>query len=171
MSIHSRFGKLLLLLLLLLPFAAPQIVMAAPLKAAVFPFVFDDTSLEPPQPAELARLQKIDSQLRQLLAQSGRYALVSIAPVAKQANAQGLDSCQSCALSLARELKAQVVVIGWVQKVSNLILNIDTVIRAVPSGKLIAAGSVSIRGNTDQSWSRGLKSLVADQLLAAQSRP
>ena len=139
---------------------------AAPMKAAVFPFQFDDTSPEPPQPAERARLHKIDTQLQQLLASSGRYVLVSTTPVSAQVNAQALDSCQACAVSLARQLGADVAIVGWVQKVSNLILNINVVIRAVPSGQIIAFGGVSIRGNTDASWSRGLESLVKNQLLA-----
>jgi hypothetical protein len=157
------------LLLLLLVSAVPFAACAAPLRTAVFPFVFDDTSLQPPQPAELTRLRKIDAQLRQQLAQSGRYTIVSIGPVAAQSQRQRLDSCQACAVSLAHQLGAQVAVIGWVQKVSNLILNINAVIRSVPAGKVIASGSVSIRGNTDQSWSQGLRSLVADQLLATAS--
>lgn len=160
------FGQLLIPALLIALFlCAPSTAWTAPLRAAVFPFVFDDSSLEPPQPAELARLRKIDAQLKQLLAQSGRYAIVSIAPVAAQASEQKLDTCQACAVALARHLGAEVAVVGWVQKVSNLILNINVVIRSVTTRKVIAVGSVSIRGNTDQSWSRGLSSLVADQLL------
>lgn len=146
--------------------AAAAAATTAPLKAAVFPFVFHDSSPEPPQPAELARLEKIDSELRELLAHSGRYVPVSIAPVLRQAKAQALDTCPACAVSLARKVGAQAAVVGWVQKVSNLILNINVVVLAVPSGRTIAFGGVSIRGNTDLSWSRGLHSVVMDQLLA-----
>lgn len=141
---------------------------AAPLKAAVFPFVFEDTSPEPPQPAELARLHKIDAQLKQLLVQSGRYTTVDTAPVAAKAKANNLATCQACAVSLAKQLDAGVAVIAWIQKVSNLILNINAVIRSTATGKMVAAGSVDIRGNTDESWSRGVSYLVANRLLAPQ---
>lgn len=157
-----RFAAALLLGL------ATVTAQAAPTKAAVFPFQFDDTSPEPPQPAELVRLRKIDAQLQQLLAASGRYVLVSTAPVSAQAKAQALNSCQACAVSLARQLGANVAIVGWVQKVSNLILDINVVIRAVPSGQILAFGGVSIRGNTDASWSRGLESLVTHQLLVGR---
>lgn len=162
-----RLFTLLPIAVLLIALAAPPPAAsaAAPVKAAVFPFVFHDSSPEPPQPAELARLHEIDAQLRQLLARSGRYEPVSIAPVIRQAQAQALDSCQTCAVALARQLGAQVAVVGWVQKVSNLILNINVVMLAVPSGRTIAFGGVSIRGNTDLSWSRGLHSAVVNQLL------
>jgi len=153
------------LALLLIAALAPA-VRAAPVPAAVFPFVFDDTSPEPPQPAELARLHKIDAQLRDLLARSGRYRIVSTAPVAAQARANDLENCTACAVALARKLGAKVAVVAWVQKVSELILNINAEIRSVATGKMLAAGSVDIRGNTDLSWSRGVSYLVANRLLA-----
>ncbi|MDR3535877.1 MAG: DUF2380 domain-containing protein [Acetobacteraceae bacterium] len=58
----------------------------------------------------------------------------------------------------------QIAVTGWVQKVSNLILNMNVVVRDVATGQTIAAGSVDIRGNTDESWSRALAYLVHNRL-------
>jgi hypothetical protein len=54
-----------------------------------------------------------------------------------------------------------------VQKVPTLILNINAPILDVASGRIVAGGSVDIRGNTDESWSRGLTHLVRDRLLAS----
>ena len=51
-------------------------------------------------------------------------------------------------------------VIGWVQKVSQLILNINVVIRDVETGNVMPAGSVDIRGDTDESWTRGVAYLL-----------
>lgn len=144
---------------------------AAPLPAALFPVEFDDTSLQAPQPDELARLHAMDTQLRSLLAASGRYRFVDIAPVLGQAGARDLRSCGGCETALAQQVGAQVSVIAWVQKVSNLILNINAVIRDVATDRMLAAGSVDIRGNTDQSWSRGLRYLVRYRLLAGGSAP
>ena len=42
------------------------------------------------------------------------------------------------------------------QKVSNLILNINIYVRDAETGDLVAAASADIRGNTDKSWSRGV---------------
>lgn len=152
--------------------AAPAAVRAAaPLRAALFPVEFDDTSPEPPQPAELARVKALGQQLHDLLAQSGRYTFVSIAPVAAQASGQVLHACNGCEAALAKRAGAQVSVLCWVQKVSNLILNINAVIRDADSGRMLAAGSVDIRGNTDLSWSRGLRYLVKYRLLAGHDTP
>ncbi len=53
---------------------------------------------------------------------------------------------------------------GWVQKVSNLILNINLVIEDAQTGKVLRADSVDIRSNTDNSWSRGLRFLLNERL-------
>ena len=49
---------------------------------------------------------------------------------------------------------------AWVQKVSNLILNIYIEIKDVATGQVVVNKSSDIRGNTDQSWQRGITSIV-----------
>ncbi len=46
------------------------------------------------------------------------------------------------------------------QKVSNLILNINVQIKDVPTGEMLYAKSVDLRSNTDQSWLRGIRYMV-----------
>ena len=48
----------------------------------------------------------------------------------------------------------------WVQKVSNLILNINIEVRSVATEETVYAASVDIRGNTDETWLRGVRRLV-----------
>ena len=55
----------------------------------------------------------------------------------------------------------------WVQKVSNLILNLNLRVEDVASGRMLFQRSVDIRGNTDLSWRRGATALVG--LLVDQS--
>ncbi len=61
---------------------------------------------------------------------------------------------------------ADLAAYGWVQNVSNLILNINLVIEDAATGKRLNAASVDIRGNTDESWDRGLRYLVRERVLA-----
>lgn len=149
--------------------AAPQ--QDAPPGAAIFPFILDDTSLEGEMDGaradQAARLGRLDEQLRDLLVTSGRCVPVDVAPVAVEARASDLRTCGACAVDLAKRLGARLVVVGWVQKVSNLIININVMVRDVGSGRLVAGGSVDIRGNTDLSWSRGLRFLARERLLAS----
>ncbi len=55
---------------------------------------------------------------------------------------------------------AERVALCWVQKVSNLILNVNIEVRDAASGATLYAKSVDIRGNTDESWLRGVRRLV-----------
>jgi hypothetical protein len=76
-----------------------------------------------------------------------------------------LQACGGCDVKLARELGADLEITGMVQKVSNLILNINVYLRDVHTGKLVAAASVDMRGNTDESWSRATRYLIRERLL------
>ncbi len=55
---------------------------------------------------------------------------------------------------------------GIIQKTSNLILSFAVVIKDVKTGKTIRGGQVDIRGNTDDTWLRGVRWIVKNRLLA-----
>lgn len=151
------------LLALLLLLAAPTPAAAAE-PAALFPFELVSSSMEPVQDAELARLTRLDAQLAELLEPRG-FTPVDTTPVqARVAFYASLQGCNGCEVALAEELGAEIAVIGWVQKVSNLILNVNLRLTDVATGQTIKAGSVDIRANTDESWSRGLRFLVNNRL-------
>ena len=59
----------------------------------------------------------------------------------------------------------------WVQKVSNLILNLNIEVRDAATDQPVYASSVDIRGNTDESWLRAVDWLVRNRLLAAAGAP
>jgi hypothetical protein len=126
---------------------------------AVFDLELINTSLEAERPDETRRLAMLNAMLRQRLAELGRFRLVDVSPQ--------LHSCNGCELDLARELGAEVVATGTVQKVSNLILNMNLVLKDVPTGAVLSGGSVDIRGNADESWRRGLDRLLRNQGLVA----
>jgi hypothetical protein len=154
--------------------AAASNAAEAPSWTAAFNFVFDDTSLQGqmlgPESAEQHRLAALDSELRDLLAKSGCCSMVDLGSVAKQAEDMDMRTCKGCDVDLARQAGARISVTGWVQKVSNLILNINLVARDVTTGQVIEAGSVDIRGNTDESWSRGLSYLLRNRLHPSEWR-
>lgn len=142
---------------------------AEPLKAAIFDLELVDTSLEGdmagPNPAETERLAMLSARLRERLDASEKFDAVDLAPVAETARAQNLQACGQCDIRMARELGADVSVTGTVQKVSNLILNINLYVRDAQTGAMIEAASADIRGNTDESWTRGLDWLLKNRIL------
>ena len=154
--------------------SATAVAAADPSPAAVFDFAFDDTSLQGEvhgiEPAEQRRLSALNAELLAMLAQSGCCSMVDLKAVADQARASDMRTCNGCDVDLARKAGANISVTGWVQKVSNLILNINVVARDVATGKVLAAGSVDIRGNTDESWSRGLSYLLRNRLHPSEWR-
>jgi len=142
---------------------------AAERAVAVFDFGFVDTSLQGatygPSTEELERLAWVGDELRKRLAQTGWFEIVDIGPVAARAYAENLRSCSNCDAQLARELGATLAISGWVQKVSNLILNMNITVHDADTGKLVSSISVDMRGNTQESWSRALNYLVVNRLL------
>ncbi|MGH6816262.1 MAG: DUF3280 domain-containing protein, partial [Hyphomicrobiaceae bacterium] len=76
-----------------------------------------------------------------------------------------LHKCNGCEVEIARKTGAEIAITGTVQKVSNLILNVNLYVRNTADGKLIGAMSADIRGNTDESWVRGVRWLVVNRLL------
>lgn len=143
---------------------------AEPPKLAVFDLEMIDTSLQGevngPRTDEQARLLRSGDQVRKELADSGRFRVLDIAPVNAAAHGSNLQACGGCDLKLAGELGADLAMTGVVQKVSNLILNINLYLRDVHTGQLLAAASADMRGNTDESWSRATGYLVRNRLLA-----
>ena len=146
---------------------------AEPPRLAIFPFELIDSSLQGERagvdPADQTRLAMIQDQLRTALAASGRYQLVDTAPAAAAIAAAGsLWSCNGCELGIARGLEADQALVGWVQKVSNLILNLNVVVRDAVTRKAVLAGSVDLRGDTDESWRHAMRYLIRHRLLREQ---
>ncbi|MDE2380354.1 DUF3280 domain-containing protein [Bradyrhizobium sp.] len=143
--------------------------LADPPKLAVFDFELIDTSLPGEvygSKPELERTQRVGDQLRKALAESGRFRLLDIAPVSAAAHASNLQACGGCDVRLAEQLGADLEITGVVQKVSNLILNLNIYLRDVHTGHLVTVASADMRGNTDESWSRAMSYLVKNRLLA-----
>ncbi len=136
----------------------------------VLDFELYDTSLEGEVKGlnadEQERLKLISGQLRELLGASDRYSIIDTAPAAQQiADGGNWQDCTGCDIKIAQLLGAQLAVTGRVQKVSNLILNINIYVRSVDTGKVVQFAGADIRGNTDKSWMRGVSWLVRNRLL------
>src|SRR5512143_3567839 len=116
-----------------------SLARADPPKLAVFDFELIDTSLPGEfygSKPELERLQRLGDQLRKELAESGKFTLLDIAPVNAAAHGSNLQACGGCDVQLAGQLGADLEITGVVQKVSNLILNLNIYLRDVHTGNL-----------------------------------
>lgn len=161
----------LLAMAILLPFAA----QAAGTPVAVFPFGLIDDSQEGEidgvRADQTARLKLVTDELRRLLAEEGTYAPVDLSSIEGEiAKALPIDKCNGCEDALTKKVGAKLAIVATVQKVSNLILNLNLYFRDVERGKIIQAESVDIRGNTDESWLRGVRYLVKNRLFAERTK-
>ena len=123
-----------------------------------------DYETEAAKAAQQRRLALISDALRQEFDQRGIYLVVNNDAAAKliadQKALQDLRQCNGCELDIGRALNADVIVLCWVQKVSNLILNINIEVKDVASGKMLYRKSVDLRSNSDRSWLRGIRYMV-----------
>ena len=136
-------------------------------RVAFFGFELINTSLEPTAQAEIERIHRLNDILREKLTGSGRFEIVDIPPdtVKEIASGPATSNCNGCQRKFAERVGADWAAWGVVQKVSNLILNINVYMENIASGKMEFARSVDIRGNTDESWRRGLDYLLRNYLL------
>jgi Protein of unknown function (DUF2380) len=79
-----------------------------------------------------------------------------------------IGSCGGCEFDYGKQFGVDDAAWIVVQKVSDLILNINVYMADVAATKLKFVHSVDIRGDTDESWVRGLTYLVKNYLLAGQ---
>jgi hypothetical protein len=151
-----------------MPVFGAQAESPAPKRAAVMDFELvnemRDYETEESQAAQQRRLALISDALRREFDQRGMYRTADNSAAAKliadQRARQDLRNCNGCELDIGRALGADVVILCWVQKVSNLILNLNIEVKDVASGKTLYTKSVDLRGNTDNSWLRGINYMV-----------
>lgn len=130
-------------------------------KIAFFGITFIDTSTEGAyngvREDETKRVELLEAAVIARMEEEG-FEMVDIAPVADKVNSiQNPADCNFCDVRFADELGADYALTGEVQKVSNLILSMNLVLRKVPEGEMIRGISVDFRSNTDETWLQALK--------------
>lgn len=145
---------------------------ASPSRIAVLGLHFENTSPEPTRPDEVQRLAMVNQQLLRGIEDSPRFEVVPIPSpmVAKIDGGPQVGACGGCEIDYGKALGVNEIAWGNVQKVSNLILNINVYIDNVDTGRRTFVHSVDIRGNDDRSWSKGLAFLLNNHLLKDDAR-
>ncbi|WHZ37998.1 DUF3280 domain-containing protein [Sagittula sp. MA-2] len=145
---------------LCLTLAAP---CAADEKIAFFGITLLDGSLQTAtggHEAEEARIEALETLVADRFREEG-YDLVDIAPVQEKLDRVANPAkCYGCDARMATELGADFALVGEVQKISNLILTMNLQLRDAESGETVKGRVVDIRGNTDESWTRGMRYIL-----------
>jgi hypothetical protein len=133
----------------------------------------DNEMYEPTSAAERARMTKVADAFRTQLGNSSAFSIKPVPePMAAEiAAGQTLGECGGCELDFGAKLGVDEIAWINVQKVSNLILNLNVYMADVKAKKMTFVRSVDIRGNTDESWTRSLNYLVENYLLPSRPAP
>ncbi len=113
------------------------------------------------------RLTAIQAQLQQGLHQRGLYRVVDTAPVQAQIETLREQNafvyrCNGCLAEVGQRLGTRLVAVGWVQRVSELILNVNVSVRDAATDQEVLSKSVDLRGNNDESWTRAMAFMLRD---------
>ena len=122
-------------------------------------------------PEEQRRLDMVAELVRERLRVEGYDAVPADrtrAAIHAADPGQYLHACNGCERRIARDLGADWVVVGWIQFVSYLILNLNVMVVDVETGAPVARAFVDLRGSTDRSWRRAttymLDNILVDRL-------
>jgi hypothetical protein len=142
----------------------------SPIKIAVFDFELDDFSggagIAGDKAADLAQLDRATSEVRRLIAQSGRYDLVDVAGAEGDAvKARSLRHCNGCEAAIALKLGADQSFVGVVRRISRTEYAVQFQIRDAHTGAMILARQSDLRIGADYSWNRGAAALISSSLL------
>lgn len=135
---------------------------------AVMGFELVDDHPDAARAAQLrGRLAAIKAQLEQGLQGRALYRVIDTAGAQAMIDAQRerhefLYRCNGCLAEIGQRLGTRLVVVGWVQRVSELILNINVSVRDAQTDAEVLTKSVDLRGNTDETWTRGVNFMLRD---------
>jgi hypothetical protein len=172
-SILSAIGSIgvLLLSVAYFPALATDTEKSSPVKIAVFDFELEDVS-----PASTflgkttsndATMEKVSSEARRVLAQSGRYSLIDVSKVdAKPVSEKSLRNCDGCEAGIALQLGAEQSLIGVVRRVTPTDYYVVIQIRDARTGKLFNQQEANFAGS-DDGWASGVRMLIKHQILVS----
>ena len=156
-------------LALLLALCGAVAAAAEPLPTlAVIGFELVDDQPDPIRDADhKRRLAALQAQLQQGLHQRGLYRVIDTAPAQAQIDALRAQNaflyrCNGCLAEVGQRLGTRLVAVGWVQRVSELILNVNVSVRDAATDQEVLAKSVDMRGNNDESWTRAMAFMLRD---------
>jgi hypothetical protein len=152
---------------LLLPLRHAAGAASPPTLVVLPPDFLDDHANPDPEvvAAQQRRLAHLHVQLQSELQSAGLYRVMDLAPAAALVAAarethEAVYRCEECVIRIGRAVGASYAMATWVQKVSELILNVNVELWRLSDERSLFARSVDLRGNQDASWERAVTFLV-----------
>ena len=151
------------------PAAEPQ--KSPPVKLAVFDFELQDVtpaaSYMKMTTSSAANLEKVSSEARRVLADSGRYTLIDTSKsAAKSVTEKSLRNCDGCEAGIALQLGAEESLVGVVTRVTQTDYYVQIQIRDCNTGRVLNQQEANFAGG-DDGWASGVRMLIKHQILAS----
>jgi uncharacterized protein DUF2380 len=132
---------------------------------AVLPFEIEDTSGEVgPANRHDAMLSRATTLVRDEIAAAQLYRVVpenlTEQAVAAVNSGTYLRRCNGCEIDIAKRVGARYVLVGWIYKVSTLVLTLHIDIKDVMTGKPVYARVFDFRGDNEPAYAHAAKTLV-----------
>jgi Protein of unknown function (DUF2380) len=136
-------------------------------RVAFFGFQLINTSPQPTTPEETQRIRMLDDMFQQKLEASSRFKMVSIPPELRDkiAAAPEISNCNGCERDFALEAGADWA--AWGDRAESQQPHSEhqcLYMEDARAKKMEFVKSVDIRGNTDESWQRGLDYMLRHYL-------
>lgn len=168
-----RVTAVLLCAVALAPFSTAAST-PVPVKLAIFDFEFEDMSAAASAggiaPSDSQYLSDVTNSVRDLLEQSGRYALVDVGDAdATEVMSRSLRKCDGCDAAIAQQLGAEQSFVGVVKRITRTEYTVRYQIRDADTGEVLSSADSGLRMGADYSWSRGAVRLIKDRLLEKSS--
>ena len=145
----------------------------SPIKLAIFDFEFEDFTDRSAgeTPSDTEHLRRVTDEVRQLLAQSGRYSLIDVGSAdAAAVRAHTLRECNGCDADIALQLRAEQSFVGVVRRISRTEYTVRFQIRDARTSAVVSSENSGLRMGADYSWSRGAARLIKDRLLESRTQ-
>jgi hypothetical protein len=116
-------------------------------------------------------MEKVSSEARRMLAESGRYILIDATKAdAEPVRAKSLRNCEGCEAGIALQAGADQALIGVVRRITQTDYYIVIQITDAQTGKVLDQQAANFAGGPD-GWSSGVRMLIKHQVLAPTDEP
>jgi Protein of unknown function (DUF2380) len=144
-------------------------------KLAVFDFELEDVSPAASMLGQItsneATMEKVSSEARRMLAESGRFILVDVSKIdAEPIKAKSLRNCNGCEAGIALQAGAEQALIGVVTRVTQTDYYVQVQFSDAQTGKVLNQQNANFAGGPD-GWASGVRMLLKHQVLVPAEEP
>lgn len=153
--------------LILLLFVSPCFAAQELEKLVVLPFeIVDNTPAPGSEERHAKMLGEMVRSVSEQIDKAGIYQVVSQKQVddtvADAHLGTDIHTCNHCEIDLAKQLGGDKVMVGWIYKMSLLILTLHIEVKDVASDRTIVSKAYDFRGDNDKAWRRAAQYMVRD---------